>query len=206
MPAPRSDPAPGPFTWDEYMAWEAEQDEKWELVDGYAYRRSDRWHWDPVTGMAGATLAHNMVVANLIRHLGNSLVGGPCMALPSDLKTRSPLGSGRYPDVTVECGKGDVSSLLSTEPRVLIEVLSPSNTRANLFRLLEDYQAVPSVAQIVYLAQDRAFANSWSREPEGWRRIEVEGADALLAFPSLSVSLALREVYDGLPFAAEAAS
>ena len=52
MLAPKSEPAPGPFTFEAYLEWEAAQEEKWELVDGYAYRRSDRWHYDPATGMA----------------------------------------------------------------------------------------------------------------------------------------------------------
>jgi len=206
MLARKTERGSGPFTFEDYLVWEAEQEEKWELVDGYAVRRSDRWHWDPATGKAGATRAHNIVLANLIRHLGNGLAGGPCRALPSDIKTRSPTGSGRYPDVTVECGEGEISSLMSAEPRVLLEVLSPSNTRSNLFRLLEDYQAVPSVAQIVYLEQNRTFANSWTREAEGWRRVEVEGPGAVLDFPSLNVSVTLRQVYEGLPFAEEAAA
>ncbi len=201
MLAPKTEPRPGPFTFEEYLAWEAAQDEKWELVDGYAVRRSDRWHWDPATGMAGAIRAHNRVVANLVRHLGNKLEGGPCEALPSDIKTRSPTGAGRYPDVTVQCGVGPLDSLLSSDPRVLIEVLSPSNTLSQQLRLLEDYQAVPSVQQIVYLEQERAFAHSWTREGGGWRRTEYEGVEAVLPFPALELSLSLREVYDGLPFA-----
>ena len=116
MLAPRSEPAPGPFTFEEYLEWEAAQEEKWELVDGYAYRRSERWHYDPTTGMAGATFAHNLIQSNLIRHLGNRFAGGPCRALPSELKTRSARGSSRYPDVTVECGRPAPGSLLSAEP------------------------------------------------------------------------------------------
>ena len=159
---------PGPFTFEEYLDWEAEQEEKWELVDGYAVPRSDRWHWDPVEGMAGATRGHNLIVANLVRHLGNRLDDSVCRALPSDIKTRSPTGSSRYPDVTVECALGDLNSLLSAEPRILIEVLSPSNRPSQLLRLLHDYQAVSSVAQIVYLEQQRPFGQSWTRDGDTW--------------------------------------
>jgi len=120
----RPEPRRGPFTWDEHMAWEAEQEEKWELVDGFAVRRSERWSYDPATGRTGATQAHNLAVANLIAALSPRLRGGPCRALPSDIKTRVSAGVGRYPDVTVQCGRVAPDSLLASEPRILFEVLS----------------------------------------------------------------------------------
>jgi hypothetical protein len=80
MLARKPDPRPGPFTWNEYMAWEAEQEEKWELVDGYAVPRDERWAYDAAVGMAGARRFHNLAVANLVRHLG--LRPGPASPFP----------------------------------------------------------------------------------------------------------------------------
>lgn len=188
------------MTFEEYLEWEAKQPEKWELVDGRPVRRSDRWHYDPATGMAGATRAHNRIVGNLLRHLGNSLAGGPCWASPSDLKTRSRDTAARYPDVTVECGRAPPDSLLSAEPRVLFEVLSPSNTFPDLLRLLDDYMAVPTVQQVVYLAQDKPFSWSWTRAGEFWPRTNLESLDAALHLPSLGFDLPLAEIYEGLEF------
>ena len=203
MLAAKPPPRPGPFTWDEYMAWEAEQEEKWELVDGYAVPRSERWDFDPVTGMAGATQAHNIVVANLISGLAARLRGGPCRALPSDIKTRARTGAGRYPDVTVQCGRTDLDSLLASEPRVLFEMLSKSNTPRQQMRLLADYQSIASVRQIVFLEQHRPILVSWSAAEGGWTFEEAEGLDAVLGLPSIGTSLPLSEIYDGLGFAPE---
>jgi hypothetical protein len=33
------------MSFEEYLEWEARQDEKWELVDGRPVRRSDRWFY-----------------------------------------------------------------------------------------------------------------------------------------------------------------
>jgi hypothetical protein len=58
------------MSFDEYMAWEAEQEEKWELVDGRPVLRSDRWWRDPVTGMAGAradTIASCAIYSSVCR-------------------------------------------------------------------------------------------------------------------------------------------
>lgn len=200
MLARQADARPGPFTWDEYMAWEAEQEEKWELVDGYAVRRSDRWHYDAATGMADATYAHNLIQANVIVALGNRLRGGPCRALPSELKTLSPSGAGRYPDITVQCGQSRPGDLLSSEPRILFEVLSASNTLQQRLRLLDDYQAIATVEQIVFLEQDQPFALVWTRDGEIWRRTEVDGLKADLLLPTIEQTLPLAEVYDGLTF------
>lgn len=205
MLAPKPQDRPGPFTWDEYMAWEAEQEEKWELVDGYAVPRSDRWDFDPATGMAGARRSHNRVVKNLIVSLTNRLRGTRCEALPSDIKTRSPTGNGRYPDVTVECGQTDLDSLIA-EPRLVFEVLSRSNTLKQQLKLLEDYQAVPGMEQIVFLEQDRPAALSWTRAGGAWSREELDGVDAELRLPGLDLTLPLTEAYEGFPFAAAGAA
>lgn len=189
---------PGPMTFEEYLDWEAMQAEKWELVDGYPERRSNRWFYDPVNDMAGATRAHNRIVANLIRHLGNRLAGGLCTPYPSDIKLRTGKSNARYPDVTVEYGTAPNDSLLVAEARVLFEVLSASNTFPEQIKLLDDYQATAAVQQIVWIEQDHTFALVWTREGEGWRRDEVRGVDAALELDSIGLVLPLAEVYEGL--------
>jgi Uma2 family endonuclease len=76
----------------------------------------------------GASLAHNLIVGNLLRHLGNALEGSTCEALPSDMRVRVSAKRYSYPDVTIVCGppslEGESDVLLN--PSVIIEVLSPS--------------------------------------------------------------------------------
>jgi len=67
-------------------------------------------------------------------------------------------------------------------------------------RLLADYQAVPSVQQIVFVEQDRPTLLSWTRETDGWRLREIEGLNAALDLPSLDLALPLTEIYDGFSF------
>ena len=82
-----------PLSESEYVAREREADHKSELVDGY------------VLAMTGASFAHNLVSANLLRHLGNRLAGGPCLVLGSDQRVAVAASQSHfYPDVTVVCG------------------------------------------------------------------------------------------------------
>jgi hypothetical protein len=58
------------MTQDEFFAWQANQERNYELVDGLPVL--------PLKMMTGASRAHDCVVVNIIRELGNQLRGGPC--------------------------------------------------------------------------------------------------------------------------------
>lgn len=183
----------GPMTLEAFLEWEARQEEKHELIDGVPVRR-----WD-ARMMAGGTNSHAVIAANLVVALAQRLRGAPCRAVGSDLKTESPTGAARYPDVTVDRGPLVRNSLLASEPRALFEVLSPSNGLRQQLRLLEDYQAIASAAHIVFVEQDRPSVLVWSRADDGsWARTELDGAQAVLDLPGIGVSLTLAEVYEGV--------
>jgi Uma2 family endonuclease len=92
---------------DEFFAWQERQDQLYELVDGMPVL--------PLKIMTGASQAHDRVVVNI-----------PCRPTTDDLAVRIPAGNVRRPDVTVECGEAGRRELAVREPRVVIEVLSPS--------------------------------------------------------------------------------
>src|SRR5579875_1653741 len=80
--------------------------------------------------MAGTSLNHAQIVANLTRELGNQFRNRRCRAVSSELRVGvSPAGLYTYPDVVVTCGEekfldAELDTLLN--PTVLIEVLSDS--------------------------------------------------------------------------------
>lgn len=183
-------PLPKPMTIADFVAWEANQEEKHELVDGAPMPRRLR-------AMSGGTRRHALIASNTIRAFGNRLDGGPCRAYGSDLKVASPTGRVRYPDAMVECGRGDQKSLLAIEPKALFEVLSPSNSFVHQERVLADYQAIESVEYVIFLAQDQLLAFFWRREGAGWMRDICEGLSGTLTLPALGLTLPLAELYEG---------
>lgn len=193
-------PRPGPMSFDDFLAWETAQEEKWELVDGHPVPRSERWGADPVTGMAGASFRHNLIAANILRRLGNRLAGGPCFALPSDQMVRNADGAARYPDVVVECGRPQNAARLAQEPRVLFEVLSPSNTARQQLRLIADYQAIATLQHVAFVEQAEPFVMLWTRNADGWRAVEHKGMDAILPFGAIGTELTMAEIYERVSF------
>src|SRR5579863_7489616 len=101
-----------PLTFEQFLEWECRQELKHEFVDG------------EVVGMAGATVAHNMIQANLIAAAAPRLRGSGCRPFPSDMLVRTGTGRGRYPDMTIDRGPLRGEELVAPEPRVVFEVLS----------------------------------------------------------------------------------
>ena len=96
----------------------------------------------------------------------------------------------RIPDAMIRCG--DL-------PRVLFEVVSPSELRAwrARDRRRSDHQQVEGVLEIVELYQDEMAAHIYRRGPDGaWSFAVVGGDDADLDLRSVGLSVPLSEVYE----------
>lgn len=174
-----------------FLAWEETQDEKWELVDGAPHLRRTRM-------MAGGTPRHAQLAANVLIAIGPRLRGSPCRVYGSDLKVRSD-DAVRYPDVTIDCGTRDSAKTAET-PRVLFEVLSPSNSTFQQTRLLADYQAIETVEQVVFISQDAAEAQTWRRVANGWTLEDIAGLAAEISLGAIDTHITMAEIYDGVAF------
>ena len=186
---------PRPMSVEDYLAWEAAQEEKWELVDGFPVLRRIRL----LAG--GATYVHSRLAANIIAALHPKLRGGPCSVHTADLKVKAE-SAVRYPDVSIDCGT-PYTSLVAFTPRVLFEVLSPSTGAFTQTRVLADYQSIASVEQIVFFSQDGPEAQSWRRIEKGWAFAEHHGREAVIGLDSVGLELPLAEVYAEVEFEAE---
>lgn len=187
------------MTVEEFLEWEQLQDEKHELIDGRPVLRAIRKGWVGPQAMAGGTTFHDVIAGNIFHALKSRLKGAPCRAHASNLAVRLASGLTRYPDVFVDCGPL-IRSLTAQEPRIIFEVLSPSNRPLSQIELLDDYRGVPSVSQVVFLDQDEPLTLSWRRHEAGWHRQRLTGMDQQLELASLGFSLPFTEIYDDVPF------
>lgn len=197
--------APERMTLEEFLQWEQLQDEKHELIDGVPIlRRLRKWPDGPATVfddtsmMAGGSIEHGQIARNILRHLGNRLAGGPCQPLGSDVAVKIASGGTRYPDVHIHCRQYERGALIASEPVIVIEVLSPSNTVKQQLELIEDYQALPSVKQIVFVDQRRPYVFSSTRGEDRWERAELSVLDVELDLAAVSTELPLQDIYEGV--------
>ena len=173
-----------PMSLDEFLEWEARQDVKHEF---------DGLH---VVAMAGGTVAHAILQANLSRVLGNALRGTPCRVYGSDLKIEVA-GSIRYPDAFVACTPIAPGATVIRDPVVVFEVLSPSTASTDRIQKNQEYRDTPSIRRYVMLEQDAVGATVFARDGDGWTG-RVLGPGAMLALPEIGVEFRLNEVYEGL--------
>ncbi len=178
-------PRPTGLSPEQYLVWEQDQEDRYELVDGQ------------VRMMAGGTHSHHLIALNIAMALRTVLRGGPCVPL-TERKVLTPRSNYRYPDVVVDCGRPAANDLAADQPRVVFEVESPSNTAIDEFERFEDYQSAPSIQQIVLVSQTSARARIYTRAGTDWRAETVTGLEAALDLSALGCTLLLAEVFEGV--------
>ncbi len=183
------------ITPEEYLAAERQADFKSEYFAGEVF------------AMAGASYAHNLIVANVIAELRQQLKGKDCTAVPSDL--RLWIESAKhylYPDVTVVCGEPEftdehVDTLVN--PRLVVEVLSKSTRDFDRGEKFTMYRTLPSFAEYVLIAQDRHHVEHFARQADGrWLLTDIDQVADTVSLTSIEGQLALAEIYDKVPLPA----
>ena len=148
---------PKPFlTPQEYVARERRAEIKSEYLRGEVF------------AMSGASRKHNLIAGNVNRVLGEQLRERECEVYPGDMRVKvSPTGLYTYPDVTVACGEpefedAEVDTLLN--PRVIVEVLSPSTADYDRGRKFTHYRRLPSLREYVLISQECPLVEHYVRQ------------------------------------------
>ena len=186
---------PNPITVADYLRLEQRSREKHEYRHG------------KILAMAGGMPRHSLIIANLIREGGNALKGKPCRIYESNLRVRTARSTlYTYPDATIVCGplqfdSNDIHRTTITNPKVLIEVLSPSTEAYDRVEKFDDYRTMESLEEYVLVGQSRPSVQSLLRQPDGtWSFAWSEGLEAVARIRSVGIDLPLTEVYAGVEF------
>ena len=148
--------------------------------------------------MGGGTAAHSRVQGNVFAALFQKLRGSGCRPHASDMAINTHRNSVRYPDVSVFCGRDGFendSVLAFDDPKLIVEIVSPSTRRKDLEIKLPEYRALPSLGAILYIDPDAETVRLLTRTgANAWHDAELQkGEDVVLA--ELSVTLTLSEVF-----------
>ena len=181
---PTTPPHPEPLTFEDYLIWEEDQEERHEFINGR------------VLAMAGASDAHELVSLNLAALLLAHLRGKGCRAYKGDMKLRYRAGQvdlSYYPDVMVVCDPADDHPHYKEKPVFLAEVMSRFKT--DHFEKLFIYQLIRTLEDYLVLSQNAEEPAAWLyRRADGWKMPEPITAGEI-SLASLGLSLTLEELY-----------
>jgi Uma2 family endonuclease len=168
---------------DEFLAWEREQAERYEFVDGV------------VRMMTGGSNAHAAVKGNLYVALRGRLKS-PCRAFVDGPKVVTASAS-LYPDVLVTCAPVVMADDTVREPVLIAEVLSRSTAGHDRGAKWLAYREIASLAYYLLVWQDRPQVELFSRQDGGWE-LAIAEPPALLRLEALGVELDIGQLYEGL--------
>jgi Uma2 family endonuclease len=181
------------FTAEEYLELECKSEFKSEYRDGQIY------------AMPPINRKHDWIYSELLVHVYQHLSDKNCSAYSSQMRVYAQaIGLYTYPDLSAVCGKAefaeakfDTDTLLN--PILLVEILSPSTEAYDRGRKAAMYQTIPSLQELLLIAQDTYKVELCRRESDGtWSRIDAAGLDASIELQSIGFTLRLSELYERL--------
>lgn len=175
------------MTLAEFMAWENEQPERHEF------------HRGEIFAMVGGTARHNRVILNLASRIDDHLDGTRCQVFAESMKVQLSGDAVLYPDVMVTCGKagaGDEQTV--TDPKVVIEVLSPSTKGYDKREKFILYRTLASLREYVLIDPVKRELEVFTLNEAGaWLLTDQTGAPELV-LTSIDCRLPMGLVFKGV--------
>jgi len=171
----------------EYLALEASSELRHDYIAG------------AIVAMAGGSIEHGRIIAQLQYLLRVALAGKPCAVLASDVRVRIRAADrATYPDLMVVCDEikrdpDDPHAIVN--PTAIIEVLSDSTATLDREDKSADYRRLVSLREYVLVSQRERRVELFRRTgPRRWQLEEVVTGERF-ALSSLEVELAVDELY-----------
>ena len=103
-------------------------------------------------------------------------------------------------DLTVSCSPLNPDDRgIVADPVLIVEILSPSTDRDDVFVKLPAYQRISSLWEILYVETERVGATVYRRTEGDWQVIELAGHETQLQLETVGLDIALGTLYRGIP-------
>jgi Uma2 family endonuclease len=187
-PRPAHALAHSPFmTLEEYFEFEEQSQFRHEYVNGTVY------------AMTGPSVDHARITRELLVAFKNHLHGKPCEPFATDLKLlihSATENISYYPDLVVACNRDEWGKNYVCNPKLVVEILSPSTRSIDLREKSMTYRRVASIEEYVVLEQDEHKLTA-HRRSDDWKPRVYAGPQAIAEFQSIALSAPLKEIYAG---------
>ncbi len=173
----------------DYLAGEPISAIKHEYVDGVVY------------AMAGASDRHNRLAGNIFSKLDNHLSNDECEPFISDMKVQASEYVFYYPDVMVACDGANADPYYRKQPRLIIEVTSPSTENVDRSEKLLAYKQIKSLKEYVIVSQDTVRIDLYRRmRGERWQLEILTDVKEELRLDSIGLTLSVAQIYRRVKF------
>jgi Uma2 family endonuclease len=182
------------FTPAEYLEWEAQQDLRYEYIEG------------KVRPIADETVDRIINPAiNLSTMLQEQFRGTVCRVFGDRVKVQIlESNSFCYPDLSVS---GDVhdrsANNFITHPYTIVEVVSPSTEAYDRGEKFELYRSVPSLQEYVLVSTDLIHVDIHRQRSPGIWEFSSYSAGSVVELTSLNFSFEIDRLYDRVVFESE---
>ncbi|MBE3560648.1 MAG: Uma2 family endonuclease [Ktedonobacteraceae bacterium] len=158
---------------------------RYEYIDGH------------IRMLAGGTLDHATIAANVISIMRNSLRGSSCRVFTSDARVCVSETRYFYPDVSVSCDQRDRGQIDTIRyPRLVVEVLSPSTEGYDRGRKFAYYRECPTIQEYMIVdSQRQAVEVYWRAKNDLWT-LHAFSSQSEVYLHSLDVHFPIAEVYE----------
>jgi Uma2 family endonuclease len=170
------------WTVEDFLAFEAEEPERYEFVAGI------------VRMMTGASAAHSAIKGNIFAELRAALRSGPCRVDVDDLKVVTATAV-MYPDVLVVCRPLARDDDRVPDPTVIVEILSPTTERHDRIAKWREYQRIGPLQHFVLVEQVERRVEVYSRTETGWALASIEPPEDTVSLEAVGARLSLEAIY-----------
>ena len=125
---------------------------------------------------------------------------GQAVALSPATAPSRPIPA-RFVDPTSASTAGrDPNGYKASDPRLVLEVLSPTTRDFDSIRKLEEYKTIAGLEYILFVEPNEPSVAIWSRSDGAWAEARVIDLEAKVEMPKLGIDLAMRAIYEDVEF------
>jgi Uma2 family endonuclease len=181
------------YSPEEYLALEEAADYKSEYIDG------------EIIAMAGGSINHNRIAGNFYAALNFAFKTEDYDVFMSDV--RLWIAKRRiytYPDVMVVAGEPEYYNNRTdtiTNPRIIIEVLSPSTKGYDKSKKFEGYRTIPTFQEYLLIDQTRIYIEHFYKtDNKRWSFSDYGESDVAIGLSSVSFEISVSDIYNKVNF------
>ena len=175
-------------TYADYLATEQMSPRRHEFFDGV------------IVAMAGGSDEHNAIAGQLARLLGNRQAARCRYYTPDQRFWIASSVRARYADGSIICGGPEHPAHdgpATTNPVVVVEVISPSSEGDDDGDKRLDFQSLASMQAYLLVEQDQRRVKVYRRKGTDWS-VTTYGDGDTFELPHLSSPIGVTEIYDGI--------